>query len=238
MKKVCLIHTIILLSAIACSSQNSLPATITFERKVVQESNGEDGKAVITYYFTINGDYAMGSHAEEGEDRKATILYTKEGKMCMIDEDKKTITIMNMPKFLGDAGKAVKKPKLPTVKEEEEKMKVTKTGKTKTICGYTAYEYEITSERGKSSWWYAAVDFDPAKIYSMGIGSSAMAGKLQAKKEELKDNPMAIALLNKNYLMAELEAGGKKGLETKTISKEHFIFSTTGYTIKEMKGFN
>lgn len=49
---------------------------------------------------------------------------------------------------------------------------------------------------------------------------------------------MAIALLNKNYLIAEIEAAGKKGLETKSITKETFVFSTAGYTIKEMKGLN
>lgn len=182
--KTTLCLTCLLSAAICINAQNtSLPSSITFERKVVQETNGEDGKATSTYYFTINGDYAMGKRAEEGDDDKATILYTKEGKMCMIDENKKTITITNMPKFLGAAGESIKKSKLPPPKkEDEEKLSVTKSGKTKTICSYTACEYIITSEGGKSSWWYAEVDFDPAKIYSMGVGSGAMAAKNAKQK--------------------------------------------------------
>ncbi len=236
------ILTAVLFSTNISSAQNSttsLPASITFERIVVQQQNGQDGKATNTYHFTISGDYAMAKREEEGDDDKATILYTKDGKMCMINEKEKIITIMNMPRMIGDAGAAIKKgmDKKPMPKDDEDKMTVTKTGKTKMICGYTAYEYEITNEGGKSGWWYALVDFNPVKIYTMGAGSTGIAEKMKGKEVQLKNNPMAIPVLNKNYLWAEIDVAGKKGMETKSISKEVFTFSTAGYTIKEMKGF-
>lgn len=227
-------------SALVCNSQNTsnpLPATILFERMVVQQTNGEDGKTTTTYYFTINGDYAMAKHEEPGEETK-TVLYTKEGTMCMINEKQKTIMIMNMPRLVGEGGQLGKEiaeniAKKPLKKDEEEKITVTKTGKTKMICGYTAYEYEIKNEGGLSGWWYAKVDFNPIKIYTMGAGNAATASGIK-DKEAFKNNPLAIPVLNQNYLMAEIEAGGKKGLETTTISKTNFTFSTDGYTIKDM----
>lgn len=228
--------------SIASHAQNKsssvLPANIIFERTVVQQTNGEDKKATSTYYFTINGDYAMAKHEESGKDDKAMVLYTKDGKMCMIDEKNKSITIMNMPRVVGEGGQLGKElaeriKKKPLQKDAKEKMTVTKTGKTKTICGYTAYEYEIKNEKGSSNWWYAKVDFDPVKIYTMGAGSAGMAAKMKGKEESLKNNPMAIPVLNQNYLMAEIEAGGKKGMETKSITKTTFTFSTAGYTIKD-----
>jgi hypothetical protein len=229
-----------ILSALVCISQNTsnpLPASILFERMVIQQTNGEDGKTTTTYYFTINGDYALAKHEEPGEEPK-TVLYTKEGTMCMINEKQKTIMIMNMPRLVGEGGQmgkiiAENIARKPLKKDEEEKITVTKTGKTKTICGYTAYEYQIGTEEGTSTWWYAKVDFNPVKIYTMGAGNAATAYGIK-EKEALKNNPMAIPVLNQNFLMAEIEAGGKKGLETKTISKTNFTFSTAGYTIKDM----
>ena len=78
----------------------------------------------------------------------------------------------------------------------------------------------------------------------MGAGSAGMAEKIKDKEEHFKNNPMAIPALNKNYLWAEIEVAGNppagragKGMETKSISKGIFTFSTAGYTIKEMNGF-
>ena len=238
MKQLFLLLTCIVNTGLCSFSQNTspLPATIGFERMVIQQTNGEDGVATNTYYFTLNGDYAIAKHKEPGDDEMKMVLYTKEGQMCMINEKEKTILIMNMPRIVGEGaamGKEVaeKIKKQPLQKDAPLKMTVTKTGKTKTICGHTSYEYEIKNEGGTSNWWYAQVDFNPVKIYTMGAGSSTISGK---KAEELKNNPAAIPVLNKNYLWAEADVAGKKGLETKSISASTFSFSTAGYTIKDM----
>ncbi|MBS1511926.1 MAG: hypothetical protein JST86_13850 [Bacteroidetes bacterium] len=238
MKKISLLFTFSVLVSFLSIAQNTvstLPSNIAFDHQVVQQTNDEDGSVTTTYYFTVNGDYAMAKRTVPGEG-VTTILYTKDGQMCTVDEENKTITIMTMPKLVGEGaqmGKAIaeKINKKPLPKDAAEKITVTKTGKTKNICGYTAYEYEIKNEGGSSSWWYAKVDFDPVKIYTMGAGNSATAIKLQGD-DALKNNPAAIPVLNKNFLWAEAEASGKKGMETKSISKTAYSFSTAGYTIK------
>ena len=217
----------------------SLPSTILFERKVIQQTNGEKGKGTTTYYFTINGDYAMAKRESDGEDEKSTVLYTKEGQMCMINEKEKVIMIMNMPKMISDGAQmgkelAEKIKKQPLTRDDKEKMTVTKTGKTKTICGYPAYEYEIKNEKGQSSWWYVKADFNPIKIYTAGAGNSATAANIKDKEASLKNNPMAIPVLNQNFLMAEMEAGGIKGFETTSITATTFAFSTAGYTVRDL----
>lgn len=234
MKKISLVAIAILI-ALCSTAQTTLPPAIIFERTVMQVMNDETGKTTATYYFTINGDYALAKHEASDDDENAMILYTKDGKMCMIDEKAKTITILNMPKVVGEAaglGKEIgeKIKKAPLEKGKKDDMAVTKTGKTKTICGYTAYEFQVKNEAGSMSWWYAKVDFNPIKIYTMGIGKTPIAG---SKADVLKNNPAAIPILNQNYLWVEMNVSGKKALETESITKTSFIFSTVGYTVKD-----
>jgi len=242
MKNILLALTII--SYISVGAQNLktaivLPAEIKFDRQVVQQTNGEDGIATTTYYFTTDGSYAMMKRQEPGDDDKATILYTKDGKTCIIDEKRKTITIMNMPRVVGEGAQASKEvaekiSKKPLPKDNDKyKMTATATGKTKTICGYTSYEYEVKNEGGKSSWWYAKVDFDPILVYTMGVGKMGDVSKIK-NDPAMKTNPAAIPVINKNYFWAEVELNGKKGMETKSITKTVTTFSTTGYKIQNM----
>lgn len=215
-----------------------LPGVINFERQVIQQMSGDDGNATNTYYFTVNGDYAMAKHSEGNGQDKSMILYTKDGSMCTIDEKKKVITIMNMPRVVAEGGQMGKQvaediANKPLPKSSPDKMTVTKSGKTKTICGYPAYEYLVKSDGGSSSWWYAKVDFNPVKIYTMGAGTNGMTISAD-KAAALKNNPTAIPVLNKNFLMAEMEAAGQKGLQTISITKTGFSFSTAGYTIKDL----
>ncbi len=219
---------------------NQVPAKINFERIVVQHINGEDGKSKnVTYYFTVNGDYAMAKMEYPGDDGPSTVIYTSEGVMVMVNEEEKTITIMNLVRVVGegaDIGKelAEKIKKAPLEKDAPEELKVRRTGNTKTICHFPAIEYEIQSEGGKSNWWYAKVDFDPILIYTMGMGKKVDMNKTKGNKD-LINNPFAIPVQNKNYFFAEIEAAGKKGMETVSISSAPYIFSTSGYTIKDMR---
>jgi hypothetical protein len=215
-----------------------LPSTITFDWEVVQKANGEEGLATHTYYFTTNGDYA-GIRPDKNEDEDMSLMiYMKDGASLQFNDKTKTITIMKMTRVVGEGGvigKQVaeginKKPLPPPSKKNE--MTLTKSGKTKMICGNMADEYLMKNEGGTSSVWYAHVSFDPVKIYTMGAGRPADLTKIK-NDPKMKNNLFAIPVLNKNYLMAEMDVSGQKGMETQSITKKTIVISTAGYKIKD-----
>ena len=230
-----------------------IPPVINFDWKVTQrmrknEDDDNDGKAykMITYLFTTSGDYA----AVKRDDASFSLtIYSKKGNTWIIDDEKKTITVMNMSKTIGEGAAlgrevAQSKKKAPLEKDrDDEKFTISKTGKTKQYLGYTAEEYEFrnnsvlttknTSKTGTSSFWYAKVPFDPVKVYTMGAGRPADMSKLQ-NDPRMKDNITAIPILNKNFLWVETEAGGLKGMEVTEIKNVNTTINTAGYQVKVM----
>ena len=228
-----------------------IPNIINFDWQVKQrtrkdEDDEKDGKAYneVTYFFTTNGDYA----AVKPEDASFSVMiYSKKGHTWIIDDRKKTITVMNMPKTVGEGamvGKRVAEgiKKAPLTKDrDDDEFTIRKTGKTKDFFGFTADEYEMKSTKviasanasktGTLSLWYATVPFDPVKIYTMGVGRPADLSKIQ-NNPKLKNNMFSIPVLNKDYLWVETETGGLKGMETIEIKKVNNTIYTAGYKIK------
>jgi hypothetical protein len=237
---------------------NPIPPVINFEWQVDQRMNKDEddddknnGKAYseVSYYFTTNGDYA--AIKREGTNF-SLMVYSKDGQTWMIDDKKKTITVMNMPKMVGEGGMLGKQlaeeiKKAPLTKDrDDEKFTITKSGKTKIILGnYTAEEYIVKNNKvltskmaektGTLSLWYVRVPFDPVKIYTMGAGRPADLTAMQ-NNPRMKNNMAAIPVLNKNYLWVETWAGGKAGLETTRIEHKFNTIYTAGYTIKVLHG--
>ena len=214
-----------------------IPSSIVFNREVVQQIIGEDGKQTITYYFSINGDYAaMKPDPNSSSDSEMSLMvYANDGTTLFFNDHEKTITVMKMARVIAEGaqmskelGEAIGHKSLSN---DKKMSNVTLTGKTKTICGYPAVEYEVKNEGGKGSCYYAKVDFNPIKIYTMGAGTTV---PLTSKKaDKLKNNPMGIPVLNKNYLLVETSSAGAKGmgLTTKSITKKNVVISTAGYKI-------
>jgi hypothetical protein len=236
------------------SMDEPIPTEINFDWQVTQrlqkdDDDKNDGKGYkyVTYFFTSTGDYA----AVKPEDKSFSLMiYSKKGHTWIFDDKKKTITVMNMPKTVGEGGLMGKKiaediKKAPLRKDkDDEAFTITKTGKTKNILGYTAAEFEMKNNKvlttknaaksGTMSFWYVKAPFDPVKIYTMGAGRPADMSKLQ-NNPRMKNNMAAIPVLNKNYLWAETESGSIKGLETIEIKKVNNTIRTAGYKIKVMK---
>lgn len=228
-----------------------IPTVINFEWQVTQrmhkdEDDEKDGKAYnqVTYYFTSNGDYT----AIKPDDKSFSLMiYSKKGQTWLFDDKKKIITVMNMPKTVGEGGMmgkeiAEKIKKAPLTKDkDDESFTITKTGKTKNILGYTADEYvmkndkvissQMASKTGTLSFWYAKVPFDPVKIYTMGAGRPADLSKIK-NDPKMKNNIFAVPILNFNYLNVETESGGIKAMETTEIKKVNNSIYTSGYKIK------
>lgn len=218
----------------------TVPATITFDREVIQHTYDEEEKKTktMTYYFTKDGNYSAIKMDKSDDDDVSLMVYTKEGVTMIMDDKNKTITLMRLAKTVGEGAQmskevAEKISKKPLPKEEvKDKTVLSPTSHTKSICGYPAYEYTLKTEEGTSSIWYAKVDFDPILIYTMGMGKQMGAAQTQ-KTQKLKNNPFAVAITNKNYLLAEMNGEKHKGMETVSISKKTFTINTAGYQIKD-----
>jgi hypothetical protein len=181
----------------AINMDDPIPSVINFDWEVIQrlpkdENDENNGKAYkqVTYFFTSNGDYAA---VKPDGGSLSLMVYSKKGHTWMFDDTKKVITVMNMPKTVGEGGVlgkelAEKIKKAPLAKDkDDETFTITKSGKTKTLFGFTAVEYLMISSKVNSSnkkaeavsSWYAIVPFDPVKIYTMGVGRPADLSKLQ-----------------------------------------------------------
>lgn len=223
-------------SPVVSKEKYAMPSSIVFNREVVQQINGEDGKKTLTYYFTINGDWAaMKPDLNSDDDQMSLMVYASDGTTLFFNDQEKTITILKMTKVIGEGVQMTKELAGQSgkgVAKSKDDLKINLTGKTKNICGYPAVEYEVKNEGGKESLYYAKVDFDPIKIYTMGAGSAGMNSK---RADLLKNNPMGIPVLNKNYLLAETSSAGSGGMGMKTISitKKNTVISTAGYKVKD-----
>jgi len=223
-----------MLLSISVMAQNTafkMPAEIKFDKIVVQKL--EDKKtSTISYYFTTSGDYM----ALKPESKEASlIIYTKDGDMLMVNDKDKSIIVMNLKGFMthmADKAKDMKDNK-PSKDTADIKKNFRKTGNTKTISGYTAEEYEIKHDKDIINAWYLKADFDANLLGYMGFGKmpNMPAGKSAGpSSSELTDIPG----LGRNLFMAEMEKNGKKIVETESIDKTNFTFSSAGYTVRDM----
>jgi hypothetical protein len=231
-----------------------IPPVINFDWKVNQRMRKDEddddnkGKAYkeVTYLFTSSGDYAA---VKPDNADFSLMIYSKKGYTWIIDDNKKTITVMSMPKTVGEGaamGKGIAEDikKAPLEKDrDEDNFTIIKTGKTKQYLGYTAEEFELrtnsnkttknASKTGSASFWYAKVPFDPVKVYTMGVGRPADISKLQ-NDPRMKNNIAAIPILNKNFLWVETDAAGLKGMEVTEIKNVNTTINTSGYQVKVM----
>lgn len=225
MKKITLFPTLLLsISVFAQNTAFKLPAEIKFDKNVVQKISDKK-ESTLSYYFTGNGDYA--ALKPELKDN-SLIIYTKEGNMLIVNEKEKTIIVMNMKAFLNKA-KDFAKDNRYTKDSATAKSSFKKTGKTKTICGYPAEEYEVTNEKGKMNMWFAKVDFNSALAMLMGLAKGPGA-KGAMPGSDFGDIPG----LGNGFFMAEMEKNDKKVIETLSITKTDYSFSTAGYTVRDM----
>ncbi len=249
-----------------------VPAAYHFDYKVVYEVDREEKKTpeTMSYYFTKNGDYmSMESQEMEKEKDMNFMVSTKDGLMITFGEEpvpknpnqhRKVLKVMDMHSMMKGSGEAMaalakSMPKKENPEAEKKKPNeldnFVKTGRTKQVFGYTAEEYskEIKKEEngkmheGTMSVWYAKVDFDPAMMFSLGMGGLAGGGAQSKMNQTHPNNMLGLGLTQKNYLMVEMdfsEKGGKSGTGMKVVSieKTNFNKSTEGYFIKNYAGMS
>jgi hypothetical protein len=252
--------------------QYKVPANYHFDTKVVYEVDREDKKApeTMSYYFTKNGEYmSMESPEMEKEKDMNFMISTKDGLMITFGEEpvpkkqdqrRKVLKVMDMHSMMKGGAETIaalakampKKDQAEGEKKKPNEMdNFVKTGRTKQVFGYTAEEYskEIMKEdngkmhEGTMSVWYAKVDFDPEMMFSLGLGSMAVAGAQARMNQSHPNNMLGLGLTQKDYLLTEMdysEKGGKSGTAMKVVSIEKINFnkSTEGYLIKNYAGMS
>ena len=217
-----------------------VPAAYHFDYKVVYEVDREEKKTpeTMSYYFTKNGDYmSMESQELEKEEDMNFMVSTKDGLMITFGEEpvpknpnqhRKVLKVMDMHSMMKGSGEAMaalakSMPKKENPEAEKKKPNdldnFVKTGKTRQVFGYTAEEYskEIKKEEngkmheGTMSVWYAKVDFDPAMMFSLGMGGLAGGGAQSKMNQTHPNNMLGLGLTQKNYLMIEMDFSEKGG---------------------------
>jgi len=220
----------------------TVPASYNFDYEVTQQVNSANknsgGAKTITYYYTQAGDYT----AMKADNKNSILMiYTKDGTTAIVDDQKKTITILRMQNMMGDMSKiAAQYNKNNTssapssVKHDSSNFKFAKTGNTKQISGYTSEEYSYTdSKGGKGSVWYAKVDFNTALFFMLGAGAAAPG---PAMNKYASSTPSYPQLNDPHLLVTETEnsAHPGEGLTTLSISKKSLVIATSGYRVNDL----
>ncbi len=219
-----------------------VPDSYNFDYEVAQQANSANknsgGAKAITYYYSLTGDYTA-MKADEKND--VFIIFTKDGTTVIVDNQKKTITLLRMQNMMGDMSKLAAQynknnpSATPTTgKQDNSDFKFAKTGSTKQISGYTAEEYIYTDSKGeKGSVWYAKVDFNTSLFFMMGAGAMPSGSAMNKYGTAASPYPQ----LNDPHLLvveAENSTHPGEGLTTQSITKKSSVIATSGYHINDL----
>lgn len=233
MKKIAtLLFTAGLLQGLAARSQSTatLPSAFSFKLGITYEmtgstSGGQERNTQITYLLS-DKDYA----GFEAGGKGMTMVYDlPHQQMITLMEPNKMAMIMNM-KQMQARMEAMNKDKQP---EPDNNFKVTRTGKTEKILGYTCDIYEVSSTKSTMLAWitkelgsgYSSF----AKSFSMMMKNNRSAASLPEFKE------MAGGVMLKMQTTSK-ENNTTTTLEAKSIDKGGKVINTTGYKVMAMPG--
>jgi hypothetical protein len=219
-----------------------VPDSYNFDYEVAQQANSASknsgGAKAITYYYSQNGDYTA---LKADNKNNSFIIFTKDGTTVIIDDQKKTITLMRMQNMVGDMSKIAEQynknstSATPSaVKQDNSNFRFAKTGSTKLISGYTAEEYGYTNSKGeKGSVWYAKVDFNTSLFSMLGAGTGPSGSAMSKYGTAAPSYPQ---LNDPHLLVVEVEnsAHPGEGMTTQSILKKSLVIATNGYHINNL----
>lgn len=221
-----------LFPAMAAWAQSSatLPAEISFKLGITYEmtgskSGGQERNTQITYLLS-DKEYA----GFEAGGKGMTMVYDLPNQqMITLMESNKMAMIMDM-KQMQARMEAMNKDKKP---EPGNNFKVSRTGKTEKILGYTCDIYEVSSTKSTMLVWITKelgsgyTSF--AKSFSMMMKNNPAGANLPEFKE------MAGGVMLKMQTTSK-ENGSTTNLEAKSIDKGGKIINTTRYKVMAMPG--
>jgi hypothetical protein len=219
-----------------------VPDSYNFDYIVAQQVNSSDknsgGAKAITYYYSQSGDYTA---MKADNKNNVLMIFTKDGTTAIVDDQKKTITILRLQNMMADMSKiaAQNNKNNPSatpaaVNHDNSNFKFSKTGSTKQISGYTAEEYSYTDSKGeKGSVWYAKVEFNTSLFFMLGAGVVPSGSAMNKYGTAAPSYPQ----LNDPHLLvveAENSAHAGEGMTTQSILKKSLVIATNGYRINNL----
>jgi hypothetical protein len=158
----------------------------------------------------------------------------KGDKMYMLfEEQKKYFDPAEMAKQMGQTNEENKTLFDEVEAEWDEMIKtmtLTKTGKSKTIAGYEAYQYKMEDKDGKISYGYFSKDPKLVAIYK----------RMKASVKGKEKNPFYAFLFNFDkygIVLSAQDEDGKSEFEIVSIKEKNYTasdFSLSGYTAMDM----
>jgi hypothetical protein len=223
----------------------TLPDNYRFDYEVDQQITGRKNQTdTIRFYYTKSGDYAAASFSpKERMKGNMFIVLTRAGNVVVMNERKKNIKIVSIPKMISDMTQLVKYIKIDSLMANMRRntngheFSSVKTGNTKTIGSYTTEEYNVSGKKGeKASIWYAKVDFNTQGDYLKGIIGGNFLNMMDGGKKN--EHPVMQALLQPKVLVTSIEttdsAGTKRNnLQTISIKPTDLMVSTMGYAVDD-----
>ncbi|WP_339918280.1 DUF4412 domain-containing protein [Yeosuana marina] len=122
-------------------------ANYNFSHKYVMQVKSDKNETILNYYLTNSGDYLASSVPDKnGNEDMKTVMDLGRKTMYMFMENKGDKSQMSMSLDLEEIADDAR---------EETNVKVTLTGKTKTILGYKCEEYKVVGNDLNGTIWVA-----------------------------------------------------------------------------------
>jgi hypothetical protein len=223
----------------------TIPDNYRFDYEVDQQITGRKNQPdTIRFYYTKSGDYAAASFSQKARMKgNLFIILTRQGNVVVMNEHRKNIKIVSIPKMISDMTQLVKYIKIDSLMANMRRntngreFSSVKTGNTKIIGSYTAEEYNISRKKGeKASIWYAKVDFNTQGDYLKGIIGGNFLNMMNAGRQS--EHPVLQALLQPKVLVTSIETTDSSGtkrnnLQTISIKPTDLTVSTMGYAVDD-----
>lgn len=217
----------------------NLPDSYDFDTEVRTKmtSINKRGKEEVTYLNYLFGDDAnsMGYEMEE-EDKVLGVIDMGRMKMVAVIPDQNMASVMDMKATL----EMTEQYKVEKEKEEEEvdveKLKINKTGKTKTIAGYKCVQYTIESEEVEGEMWKAE-GFN--KMDLLKFGSSM--GQMTQQNKGIKLPSAYTEMIEGGFLFEgnfyDKESGERTIMLVEEVMEKDQTVDLTKYKLMDMSQF-
>ena len=218
--------------SVCAQESTKLPDEYQFKLGITYEmSSGKNNNFKKTQ--DINMWYSEAGYTGVGMGSQAAMFMVydmKSMKMITLMEAQKMAMIMDMKKLAEQAA-----AKTGASEKDADDVKVTKTGITEKILGYTCQQYRITSDKSESLVWVTGELGSGFGNYAQSMSMAMGGGK--AKKGLAFPDIKGIA----NGIMLKMEAtdpstGDVMRMEGAAVNKDGKKINVSGYTVMHLPG--